>query len=168
MASQRVALDKGWKFKNASEEESSFLPVAQFPTNIHLDLLKHGKIPDPFLDTNEAAVQWVGEEVWEYQTEFPAPQDEKAELVFEGLDTHATICLNGQEVLKTDNMFIHYRLDVTGRLKESNTLEIRFHSTWLVGKQLEKEASDKPLFCHNGDSSRLQVRKAQYHYGWDW
>ncbi len=152
-----------------------FLDVAQFPTNVHLDLLKHGKIPDPFLDTNEGAVQWVGEESWDYHTTFETPKNAsgaRAELLFEGLDTHATVSLNGLEILKTNNMFIHHRVDVSGKLKEAdgelNVLAIRFESSWVVGKTMEMQAADKPLFCHNGDSSRLQVRKAQYHYGWDW
>lgn len=169
MAVHSTPLSSHWRFKKASEADTAFLPVAQFPTNIHLDLLHHGKIPDPFLDTNEAAVQWVGEEVWVYQTSFSAPTAlGQTQLVFEGLDTYATVFLNGKEILKIDNMFIPYRVDVTGRLQDTNTLEILFDSTWLVGKQMEKGAEDKPLFCHNGDSSRLQVRKAQYHYGWDW
>jgi beta-mannosidase len=170
---ERVAIDSGWQFKNASDPDSALLDVARFPTNIHLDLLKHGKISDPFLDTNEDAVQWVGEEAWVYQTTFNntslGSAGSRAEIVFEGLDTHATVHLNGKIILKSDNMFVHHRIDVTEDLRKGqNTLSILFDSTWLVGKRLEASAIDKPLFCHNGDSSRLQVRKAQYHYGWDW
>jgi beta-mannosidase len=176
MACQRSELSSGWQFKNASDPDSSYLDVAQFPTNIHLDLLKHGKIPDPFLDTNEAAIQWVGEETWDYRTTIhiaePLADGQRAELVFEGLDTHATVSLDGEEVLKTDNMFVHHRVDVTDKIRGSggggHVLHIRFDSTWLLGRAMEVAAADKPLFCHNGDSSRLQVRKAQYHYGWDW
>ncbi|KAI7977479.1 hypothetical protein EIK77_007101 [Talaromyces pinophilus] len=169
MAVQNTPLSSNWLFKKASEPDTAFLPVAQFPTNIHLDLLHHRQIPDPFLDANEAVVQWVGEEDWIYQTSFSAPAAVgQTQLVFEGLDTYATVFLNGAEILKTDNMFIPYRVNITSRLQGTNTLQIRFDSTWLIGKQMEEDAKDKPLFCHNGDSSRLQVRKAQYHYGWDW
>lgn len=173
MAHQRTPLDSGWTFKQASKAESSFLPTAQFPTAIHLDLMHHGIIPDPFLNENAALVQWVGEEEWLYRTTFYAPandaHDTSFELVFEGLDTHATISLNSREIKKTDNMFIEYRVDVTDCIKpgKENELEIIFHSSFLIGKQLEKEAAQKPLFFHNGDSSRLQVRKAPYSYGWD-
>ena len=137
--------------------------------------MKHTKIPDPFLDTNEGAVQWVGEESWDYQTTFPTPKyasGDRVELLFEGLDTHATVNFNGADILKTNNMFVHYRVDVSGTLRETagepNVLSIRFESSWIVGKMMEIQSARKPLFCHNGDSSRLQVRKAQYHYGWDW
>lgn len=173
MSLQRVNIDQGWCFKDSKDPNSAYLPVAQFPSSIHLDLQHHGKIPDPFLDRNESQVQWVGEEEWSYRTSFQAPPKDsrrrsRAELVFEGIDTCATIYLNGTAIQKTDNMFIAYRVDVTDQLREDNELRLEFESTWRVGKLLEQNAEQKPLFCFNGDSSRLQVRKAQYHYGWDW
>ena len=169
---QRTPIDSGWSFKQADGPDSAFLPVAQFPTNIHLDLMHHGKIPDPLLDANAAEVQWVGEEPWIYRTKFSGSGVDSTgltvELVFEGLDTHASVFLNNKEIKKTDSMYIAYRVNVTGQIKAENELEIRFDPTFSIGKQLEKEAKDKPLFFHNGDSSRLQVRKAPYSYGWDW
>jgi beta-mannosidase len=41
----------------------SWIP-ATVPSNIHLELLKANIIPDPFIDTNEDQVQWVGEVDW--------------------------------------------------------------------------------------------------------
>jgi beta-mannosidase len=172
MALQRLPISAGWSFKQANTSAASFLPVSQFPTTIHQDLFHHGKIVDPFLDANESRVQWVGEEAWTYRTKFSKPKVESKnmsfELVFEGLDTHSTIFLNSKEIQKTDNMFLEYRVDISKLIEEENELEIRFESTFLVGRRMEKEAKAKPLFCHNGDQSRLQVRKAPYSYGWDW
>lgn len=173
MALKRLPINSGWTFKQADKPDSSFLSTAQFPTVIHLDLMHHGIIPDPYLDTNATKIQWIGEEEWLYRTTFRGPargsDDTKFVLVFEGLDTHTTISLNSKEIQKTDNMYIEYAVDVTEQVKpeEENELQILFHSTFLIGKQLEKEAKEKPLFWHNGDSSRLQVRKAPYSYGWD-
>ena len=135
--------------------------------------MHHGKIVDPFLNDNEPLVQWVGEEAWIYRKVFAAPErkhdETRVEIVFEGLDTYATVFLNGREIQKTDNMYITYRVDITNKLQQGdNELEIRFDSAFLIGRRLEKEAGGPPLFCHNGDSSRLQVRKAPYSYGWDW
>lgn len=172
MALQRVPISTGWKFKNAKGSDDDFLPVSQFPTTIHQDLLLHGKIPDPFLDANESQVQWVGEEAWTYRTEFSKPKEGfenmNFELVFEGLDTHCTILLNSKEIKHTDNMYLEHRIDISNLIEEVNQLELRFKSTFLIGRMMEKEANIKPLFCHNGDQSRLQVRKAPYSYGWDW
>lgn len=173
MELERMPISSGWIFKQASKKDSPFLPTSQFPTVIHLDLMHHGLIPDPYLDINYAKVQWVGEEEWLYRTTFRAPskhsKETKFELVLEGLDTHTTISLNSEVIKKTESMYLSYRVDVTDRIKPDtdNELEILFHSTFLIGRQLEKEAPQKPLFWHNGDSSRLQVRKAPYSYGWD-
>lgn len=162
-------IDKGWTFKQADDESSQFLPVAQFPTNIHLDLVHHGIIPDPFIGKNENYVQWVGEKDWVYKTSFPTPkefQEAKAVLAFDGLDTYATVVLNGKEILKTESMFIPERVDVTKVLRSlsENDLEITFHSTWFIGKKLVEKYPDHKWGCWNGDASRLAVRKAQYHY----
>ncbi|KAJ3030303.1 hypothetical protein HDV00_008983 [Rhizophlyctis rosea] len=146
---------------------------ASVPSNIHVELLKHAKIPDPFLKQNELTVQWIGETDWLYRTSFPTPPNtstaSRAVLVFEGLDTYATVYVNGVEVLKSDNMFLEYRVDVKGALKgegEVNEIGIVFESAYLKGKEIEEKLG--VLGCWNGDASRLYVRKAQYHYGWDW
>ncbi|KAI9764682.1 MAG: Beta-mannosidase B [Geoglossum umbratile] len=172
-------LSRDWLFKQADDEDSVYRPVAQFPTNIHLDLIANGLIPDPFFAKNEKEVQWVGEKSWVYRTQFASPPirsssgvQRKVVLAFEGLDTYATVVLNGTEILKTDNMFIPERVEVTGLLYREdqmlNVLEITFESAFLVGKRIPEMHPGHHWGCWNGDPSRLAVRKAQYHYGWDW
>lgn len=57
-------------------------------------------------------------------------------------------------------MLVEYRIPVKENLKEgANSLLITFPSTFLKGKQLEKEHGTFGLW--NGDASRLHVRKAQ-------
>ncbi|KAF7902427.1 hypothetical protein EAF00_002330 [Botryotinia globosa] len=172
-----IPIDKNWTFKQADNEDSKFLPVAQFPTNVHLDLIANGIIEDPFMGKNENDVQWIGETVWIYRTTFPSPtissEDKsgtRAVLAFDGLDTYATVLLNGKEILKTDNMFIPERIDITSHLKDEgeNELEITFESAYLKGCAIVEKYPDHHWGCWNGDTSRLAVRKAQYHWGWDW
>lgn len=160
-----------WTFRRGDELDSRFWPVAQFPTNIHLDLLRNGMIPDPFIGKNEADVQWVGEKTWVYRTEFPSPGTVpgRAVLAFDGLDTYATAVLNGREILKTEDMFIPERVDVTRHLQPAagdNVLEITFDSAYLIGKKIVEDNPVHRWGCWNGDPSRLAVRKAQYHYVW--
>lgn len=163
-------LDKGWHFKQVDDPQATYLPVAQFPTNVHLDLIHHKIIPDPFIGKNELDVQWVGERAWSYRTAFASPhaaEGSKVVLSFEGLDTFATVKLNGDVILETDNMFIPERVDVTGKLKgdgAANELEITFDSAYLRGCQLVEKHPDHKWGCWNGDVSRLAVRKAQYHW----
>lgn len=163
-------LSEGWTFKQVDDDKSTYLPVAQFPTNVHLDLMHHGLIPDPFIGKNELDVQWVGERVWSYRTTFSSPSvpaGSKAVIAFDGLDTFATVKVNGDVVLETDNMFIPERVDVTGKLKgegEENELEITFDSAYLRGCELVQKYPEHKWGCWNGDVSRLAVRKAQYHW----
>ncbi|KAH6695104.1 family 2 glycosyl hydrolase [Plectosphaerella plurivora] len=162
-----------WQFRQADKDDSEFLPVSQFPTNVHLDLIHHKIIPDPFIGKNELDVQWIGEAVWVYKTTFAAdrvPKGGRAILAFDGLDTFATVLLNGTKILETDNMFTPERVDVTETLRSDadNELEITFDSAYLRGCALVDKHPDHKWGCWNGDTSRLAVRKAQYHWGWDW
>ncbi|KAH7273436.1 hypothetical protein MRS44_001674 [Fusarium solani] len=166
-------IDQNWQFKQAKDDDASYLSVAQFPTNVHLDLLHHGKIPDPFIGKNENEVQWIGETDWVYRTTFASPKvadGARAVLAFDGLDTFATVKLNGTKILETDNMFTSDRVDVTETLKRDgeNELVITFDSAYLKGWDLVDEHPEHKYRCWNGDFSRLPVRKAQYHWGWDW
>lgn len=136
-----IHINEGWYFKQAGDNAAKFLPVAQFPTNVHLDLLYNKLIPDPFIGKNEDLVQWVGEKAWVYKNNFFLPQIEKgrnAVMVFDGLDTFATVMLNGYQILETDNMFTPERVDVTKFLKPQaeNKLEITFDSAFLIGKKI--------------------------------
>lgn len=163
-----ISIDKGWSFRQADDEASDFLAVAQFPTNVHLDLMHHKIIPDPFIGKNENEVQWVGERAWIYRTTFVSPSinSRKAVLAFHGLDTYATVRLNGHQILEMENMFVPERVDVTKILnfQSQNMLEITFDSTFLIGKKIVEKYPDHHWGCWNGDVSRLAVRKAQYHY----
>ena len=46
-----ILLDQNWLFTQVSgghgTREDEWLPVSQFPTTVHVELLKRGKIPDP-------------------------------------------------------------------------------------------------------------------------
>ncbi|KAI9810609.1 MAG: hypothetical protein M1827_006171 [Pycnora praestabilis] len=168
-----IPINEGWEFRQAGPKYKEFLPVAQFPTNVHLDLIAHNLIPDPYHGKNERDVQWVGEKSWIYRTTFQAESpeaDRKAVLVFDGLDTYATVSLNGTEILKTENMFVPERVDISRLLgvDGKNEISITFESTYLKGKKIVENHPEHHWGCWNGDPSRLAVRKAQYHYGWDW
>lgn len=167
-----IPIDKNWEFKQVDNESSKYLPVSQFPTHVHLDLLHHKLIPDPYIGKNELDVQWIGESVWAYRTTFSTPDGlpptsaKKAVLAFDGLDTFATVVLNGKTILATENMFIPERVDVTDVLAEDgdNELVITFDSAYLRGWKLVEKYPDHKWGCWNGDNSRLAVRKSQYHW----
>ncbi|KAI3327859.1 glycoside hydrolase family 2 protein [Xylariaceae sp. AK1471] len=178
MARLRHDLSYGWQFQeddDSSSRENPWLPVQNVPTQVHMDLLANNKILDPFLDLNELAVRSLAEKRWTYRTQFSKPAELSSDratttdLVFEGLDTFATVLLNGTEILKSDNMFVSHRIDVTSQLKDTNELEIHFDSAMLRGRDLLKEHSHEHTFyVRQTEMSRVPVRKAQYNWGWDW
>lgn len=180
-----TALSSGWQFKQVGnigvpEWTDGFLEVSQFPTNVHLDLIKHGKIPDPYVGINEYDVQWVGEQQWQYRTIFHhdnsdpgstnGENNRKYVLRFDGLDTFATVSLNGATILEVDNMHRTYRVDITENIKHGdNTLDILFDVPLVRGRELlEKFNHHTVEFNGSTEKSRVFVRKAQYHYGWNW
>jgi beta-mannosidase len=141
------------------------------PGVVHLDLMAAKRIPDAFYGLNELDVQWVGECDWLYRCAFSVTPEtlghEWVDLCFDGLDTFATVWLNGEQVLVSDNMFVPQRVSARPWLQAGqNQLHILFESAWRKGKEIEARYGRRPLW--NGDWSRLFVLKAQYHYGWDW
>ena len=164
---KRIHLDHGWTFRQADEPDAGFLPANRLPTEIHRDLWRHGLIPDPFVGKNEKQIQWVGEKGWIYRTAINVSPSQSAfqDLIFEGLDTFATVKLNGQIILTSNNAFIPHRIRISrDDFQQENTLEIHFESAFLKGQSLVKEDSKHFYGCWNGDPSRLAVRKPQYHY----
>ena len=94
----------------------------------------------------------------------------RAVLVFDGLDTFAHVRLDGAVILQSDNMFVSHRVNVTEALNSrgQHDLEIEFDSAVIKAKEIKNAYSEHKWLCWNGDSARLGVRKAQYHWGWDW
>jgi beta-mannosidase len=92
----------------------------------------------------------------------------RVELVFEGLDTFATVFLSGQEVGRAANMFVEWRWDVTRLLREGqNELLVLFESPKRAGEALLKEHGKLPIWDAESPQ-RAYTRKAQYASGWDW
>ncbi|KAG6336605.1 hypothetical protein ID866_2481 [Astraeus odoratus] len=169
------AFATGWSFTQIGggqgTKEGEWLPVTDFPTTVHVELLRIKRIPDPFVGMNEWEVQWVGESDWAFKNTFMITDSDLAakhvDLVFEGLDTFASVTLNGQVILNAENQFVSYRVSTKEYLKlGTNDLMITFTNAFREGRQLEKAYGKFHLW--NGDSSRLHVRRAQYNYGWDW
>jgi beta-mannosidase len=165
----------GKEEEGKEQEDEQELRNVPIPTNIHLDLQRAGIITDPHLGTAERDCQWVHERAWRMTTEFYvtlaslAPK-RRACLVLEGLDTFATVRVNGTKVLKSSNMFLSHRVDITDRVNlmgKQNVVEIVFESAMETGRRLLRRHCG-PRACWNGHSERVFIRKAQYHFGWDW
>jgi beta-mannosidase len=177
----------GWTLQQVGQTEK--LP-AQVPGDHYSDLLRAGKIPDPYYRDNNKAVQWAAQTGWIYRTTFEATSDQLAmktvELVCHGLDTFATVTLNGTVLGSTDNMFRTWVYDVKQALKPgTNDLQIQFQpipdpaetNGWTEAyfklhpevlpddaQHDGKSQSRARMFWHD----RSWIRKAPYQWGWDW
>jgi len=73
--------------------------------------------PRSWIAPQELDCAWVEQRTWWYSTTFVGPTalaaDERLLLAFEGLDTFATVWLNGQELGRTANMFREHVFDVS-------------------------------------------------------
>lgn len=175
---QKLALQQAWQAKQrdpqrtvlADSTSSDGWMAAPVPGTIYEALIAAERIPDPFDGLNELAVQWVAEVDWLYRYDFELTAEQANQPValhFAGLDTIATVWLNGQEILNSDNMFVPQRVVVSNQIHVgANQLLIEFRSALKHGHALQAEMGQ--LGVWNGDPSRLYLRKAQYHYGWDW
>ncbi|WP_421681259.1 beta-mannosidase [Stenotrophomonas bentonitica] len=154
---------------------------AQVPGAVHTDLLAQGQIPDPYVGAPEAGLQWIGLADWEYRARFDVDAGTlaraHAELAFDGLDTFATVTLNGQPLLQADNSHRTWRARVDGKLRaRGNELRIVLRSpirTLLPGVRAmpHKIAGNYPSPYGDEPKDAMVgnfVRKPGYHFGWDW
>ncbi|GAA4191186.1 glycoside hydrolase family 2 protein [Gryllotalpicola kribbensis] len=143
------------------------LPAA-VPGVIHTDLLRAGLIADPFDGDSEAAQQWIGDTSWRYSTSFEWHDDgsTRHDLVAYGLDTVATVRLNGEVVARTENQHRSYRWPVAELLREgANELVIDFAAPVPEASTRAERFGALPRVNHHEFN---QLRKTASHFGWDW
>lgn len=169
---QDHALSDGWEFSRV--DEGIWRP-ATVPGTVHTDLLALHLIPDPFVGTNEKAVQWIDKKDWQYRRKWHLKKQELnfevIELEFKGLDTYAEVYLNNHLILQSANMFVSHTVNVKEWLVAGdNELRILFKSP--VKTDMPKFLQDSIIYPAGNDASDIPLsiyaRKAPYHYGWDW
>ncbi len=176
----KIEINNGWKFRNANQKNWY---AASVPGTIHTDLIQNKIIEDPYFRLNERAVQWVDKEDWIYETTFTVPKEilnkQNINLTFYGLDTYADVYLNGKKVLEADNMFREWKLSVKDLITNSeNTLRVYLHSPIKRTMEICDSSAIKYKGTDASDLSQIggvfdkklspYVRKAGYHFGWDW
>ena len=142
--------------------------AATVPGEVHTDLLAAGAIPEPFDGDNETALQWIGRTDWGYRLrfDFDRGDEQRHDLVAEGLDTFATVVLNGIELGRTANQHRSYRFDISEVVVTgSNELVITFAAPAVAAEQAEQQLGALPVsYSHPYNA----IRKMASSYGWDW
>jgi beta-mannosidase len=172
MNKKTISLGEGWQYKASDGETWS--NAQPLPTSVHLDLLANGTIPDPFHGKNEGLVQWVATKTWIYKKEFRVPVEllrdcgQTIVLGLEGLDTYATVTLDGETILEASNMFLGHRVNITSRVTNGSD---RVHTLQITFRNADEKAGDEvkahpehSWFSFHFGQQRLAVRKAQYHF----
>jgi beta-mannosidase len=175
-------LHSGWELANPKwlipPARLGYSPLgwlpASVPGHVHLDLARASVIADPLGGLAELGCQWVDLEPWSYRTSFEWSPDAalpRRILRFEGLDTIASVWLDGEKLGEHDDMFVPLELDVSERLTPGrHELRVDFAPATVVGRErraryFASEGLREDLVRFD---ERAFVRKAQYMYGWDW
>ena len=166
----RNALTTDWMLsagtRTTAPAEVATHPVpARVPGGVLGDLRRAGLIPDPHDGDHEHELRWVGDSDWTYATTVTVPAGAaRADLVFHGLDTVATIVVDGVEVAHTENQHRTYRIPLAGRAGDV-PLEVRLHSPRAFAEERLAAYGRRPTAF-----SPLPpfIRKAACDFGWDW
>ncbi len=168
LATQEEVVARSFEPTTAEElEHSGFLTIdSRFPSNFETDLLRAGKIEDPFYSTNPIKMQhFESTHIW-YHTRFAYGEvaDENTFLVFEGIDTVADIYLNGQKIGHTENMFVKHEFCVPFLKQGENELVVHITPAAVYAKKFRLPAINNAL-PYNVDA--LSLRKCASSFGWD-
>ena len=163
-----LELDGKWKMKQVGGEE--YIDAA-VPGSVYSDLLRAGKMEDPFYRENEYRALEISKHDFEYTREFQASEEilacDRVILRCDGLDTLCEIKINGKSVLQASNMHRTYEADVKGTVRAGkNIITVVFRSpvSYIGRKHAEQALDDSDQTMHGF----TYLRKAQYMFGWDW
>ena len=137
------------------------------PSVVQQNLYDAGLIPHPYLGIAENDLLWISDHPWTYATNFNVDskllKNEVVELVFEGIDTYATVTLNGQQLFNVNNQFRTWKADVKTLLKPKDNL-LKVYFPRYDSLQLALYKQHQPRLPEQYAVSR----KAPYQHGWDW
>ena len=157
---RKIYLHDGW---TVTDKSLNGVLSATVPGCLHTDLIKAGIVKDIFYRDNNDKYGWVENCSPVYETSFDAELGERVILRFDGIDTFASVYLNGKHIADTHNMFIPHSFEVSDFLKErDNHLRIEFTPPVKAVEGM----TPAPSYAFTGD--RMNARRMQCTYGWDW
>ncbi len=165
---------------------------AHVPGEIHLDLMRAGKMPEPTLGANMPDCRWPEMHSWWHRTSFNLSSEvlahERLVLVFDGLDLYAQVFLNGKLAGEARDAFVPASFEVKRFLQPGqNEMVVRLTAGSELAQDETPSGQNKPWKANSaangaipnpaqaGDPyghrlwpGRKWLRKPQFTYGWDW
>ncbi|MCI0476754.1 MAG: hypothetical protein L0Y55_10945 [Anaerolineales bacterium] len=182
--------DSNWRFGSVAQKSFSdvndladvteWLP-AQVPGDVRLDLLRAGKIGDPFFADNNEASQWVDTCDWWYirDLDLALENDERAFLIFDGIDYQSAIFFDGEQLGRHTGMFSRQIVELPNRKSkienQKSEIAVRVWGSDALPKLKRTLAQQlwarlvKPLYTPPSEPfpDRYATLKCQMQFGWD-
>jgi hypothetical protein len=131
--------DSNWRFGSVAQKPfgdvsdlsnaNDWLP-AQVPGDVRLDLLRAGKISDPFYAANNEDSQWIDSRDWWYVREvgqeLELEEDERAFLIFDGIDYQSAVFWNGKQLGRHVGMFSQQIVEIPNPKSEITNHKLPF------------------------------------------
>lgn len=163
-----ITLNGDWMMRRTDDD--TWLN-ATVPGSVFQDLLKAGKMEDPYFRDNEYDILEQTKFDYEYRRSFFVDGDllkhERVLLRCEGLDTLCEVYVNGQAVLHADNMHRTYEVDIKAALAAGDNdihIVIRSATNYVLTKDKEYHLTS----CADAVPGISHLRKAHSMFGWDW
>jgi beta-mannosidase len=142
------------------EDGPGWLP-ASVPGSVIHDLWRAGEVPDPYVERNSLAIEWVPERTWLYRRSFSVPGDARASesrsmLRFHGVDFAGQVFLDGESLGRHEGMFLPFEFELGERLGAGGSHELAV--------VIEPAPDTEP---QTGRTSRVRIHKSRMTYGWD-
>jgi beta-mannosidase len=146
-----------------------------FQTNgsIQEKLIQSGELPYPFYESNEDSFNWVEDYTWDLISDTLYGDSVLSKVIdihFPSIDTYASVYWNDSLVLKAENAFRPYTVQVLLKANSKNRIKAVFTPPILYHKvRFEQESFHYPA---PNDPNKIAIsnltRKPQYQFGWDW
>jgi beta-mannosidase len=163
-----INLNGKWQMRRIDEKDWIDAVV---PGSVYNDLLREGKMKDPFYRDNEYETLELSKFDYEYRRKFFVKEEELGHDVIilrcEGLDTLCEIFINDISVLNTDNMHRTYEVDIKRLLVlNENLIKVILKSP--TEYVLKKNQEEYLCSCADAVPGISHLRKAHCMFGWDW
>jgi beta-mannosidase len=165
MKVQREKVSQGFSLEIDTPQGHKVFP-ATVPGSIHTDLIAAGVIGDIRIDGTEAEQEWIRNADSVYTAQIPAQSGGgQYELKFDGLDTLATVSVNGAVKLQSENMHRAFVVDISDSASGAMDLKLEFKAPLPEALKRQDEMGKYP---NPYDMPYNYFRKMACSFGWDW